>query len=29
MTGSNWVQSARCPGVMTSDSGRHFPSAAT
>src|SRR6185369_12292517 len=20
-TGSNWVQSARCPGVMTNDSG--------
>ncbi|GAA2522605.1 hypothetical protein GCM10010276_87040 [Streptomyces longisporus] len=25
---SNWVPSARLPGVMTSDNGRHLPSAA-
>lgn len=27
MTGSNWVQSARCPGVAVRDSGRQRPSA--
>ncbi|GAA1908881.1 hypothetical protein GCM10009753_45320 [Streptantibioticus ferralitis] len=26
-TGSNWVQSARCPGVTIKDSGRQHPSA--
>jgi hypothetical protein len=26
-TGMNWVQSARCPGVMIRDSGRQRPSA--